>query len=48
MDGNTITVDLTREWLGQVTVEDCVCLLSQIANGEYKPETLRSDIFAST
>ena len=41
----TITPQQVYEWLGSdTTLSDALQLLAEIANGEYIPEDLRSDV----
>lgn len=42
MPKNKVTYEMVEIWMGEG--EDAVQLLMEIANGEYKPGTLRQDI----
>ena len=40
-----LTVENVKDWLGSdATIEDCIVIIGQVANGIYKPDVLRSDI----
>jgi hypothetical protein len=45
MPKNEVSIDQVLDWLGsEATIDECAEIIQAVANGQYKPSLLRSEI----